>query len=84
MLRRITVHHQKSNRAVHVCAGGRKLFRNELVTENHQSNYESPACFVPTNNKRGPGIKSGLTQAFVAARQVDISRRRQSPRQLKI
>lgn len=41
-------------------------------------------AFVPTNNKRGAGIKSGLTQAFVTARQVDISRWRRSPRLLKI
>lgn len=53
----------------------RKLFTNEPVIENHQSNYESPACFaVAKTIKRGEGMKRDLTQVFVTARQVDISR----------
>lgn len=55
----------------------------ELVTDNHQSNYESTECSVATNNKRGPVVESRLTQAFVTARQVDI-RWIQSPTLLKI
>lgn len=81
-IRRCTVHLQKCYHILHVCVGGRMLFRNKLVTENHQ--LWKPRMSHTHKQWKSPRHEKQFNWSVVTDRQVDISRRRQSPRQMKI